>query len=70
MVFWQCFPFGTCSGGRDVRYDTKRDVFTEGREVEALRRMERIVGVRQRIEIRLSRASIEPGIFQVWSGRS
>ena len=35
----------------------------EGREVEALRRMERIVGVRQRIEIRLSRASIEPGIF-------
>ena len=35
----------------------------EGREVEALRRMERIAGVRQRIEIRLSRASIEPGIF-------
>ena len=35
----------------------------EGREVEALRRMERIAGIRQRIEIRLSRASIEPGIF-------
>jgi bla regulator protein BlaR1 len=37
----------------------------EGREVEALRRMERIAGIRQRIEIRLSHASIEPGIFGI-----
>ena len=37
----------------------------EGREVEALRRMEHIAGIRQRIEIRLSHASIEPGIFGI-----
>jgi bla regulator protein BlaR1 len=37
----------------------------KGREVEALRRTERIAGIRQRIEIRLSRASIEPGIFGI-----
>src|SRR5882762_11739613 len=35
----------------------------EGREVEALRRLERIGGMRKRIEILLSRASLEPGIF-------
>jgi bla regulator protein blaR1 len=37
----------------------------EGREVEALRRMERIAGVRRRIEIRLSRPPIEPGVFGI-----
>jgi bla regulator protein BlaR1 len=37
----------------------------EGREVESLRRMERIAGIWQRIEIRLSRTSIEPGIFGI-----
>jgi len=35
----------------------------EGREVEALRRLERKTGVRQRIELLLSRATQEPGIF-------
>jgi len=35
----------------------------EGREVEALRRMEFAAGIRKRTEIRLSQASIEPGIF-------
>jgi len=37
----------------------------EGREVESLRRMERIAGIRKQIEIRLSRASVEPGIFGI-----
>jgi TonB family protein len=36
-----------------------------GREVESLRRMERIAGIRKQIEIRLSRASVEPGIFGI-----
>lgn len=37
----------------------------EGREVEALRRLECIGRVRKRIEILLSRASLEPGIFGI-----
>jgi bla regulator protein blaR1 len=37
----------------------------EGREMEALRRLERLVEVRKRIEMRLSRASLEPGIFGI-----
>jgi bla regulator protein BlaR1 len=37
----------------------------EGREVEALRRLERIGGIRKRIEMLLSRASLEPGIFGI-----
>src|SRR5438552_2188031 len=37
----------------------------EGREVEALRRLERIGGMRKRIEMLLSRASLEPGIFGI-----
>ncbi len=37
----------------------------EGREVEALRRLERMGGTRRRIEILLSRASLEPGIFGI-----
>jgi len=36
-----------------------------GREVETLRRIEHILGRQKRIEIRLSRASIEPGIFGI-----
>jgi uncharacterized protein (TIGR03435 family) len=38
---------------------------TEGREVEALRRLERLAGVRKPIEIRLSASSLEPGIFGI-----
>src|SRR6266550_70702 len=37
----------------------------EGREVEALRRLERMGGMRTRIEMLLSRASLEPGIFGI-----
>jgi uncharacterized protein (TIGR03435 family) len=37
----------------------------EGRELEALRRMERLEGIRKPIEILLSRASLEPGIFGI-----
>jgi bla regulator protein BlaR1 len=36
-----------------------------GREVEALRRLERVGGVRKRIEMLVSRASLEPGIFGI-----
>jgi bla regulator protein BlaR1 len=39
---------------------------TEGREVEALRRLERVVGLRQPVEIRLSHTTLEPGMFG-WS---
>jgi bla regulator protein BlaR1 len=38
----------------------------EGREVEALRRLERRGGIRKRIEILLSRESMEPGILGVF----
>jgi uncharacterized protein (TIGR03435 family) len=37
----------------------------EGREVEALRRLERAGGLRKRIEILVSPASLEPGIFGI-----
>jgi bla regulator protein BlaR1 len=37
----------------------------EGREVEALRRLERLGGMRERIEILVSPASLEPGIFGI-----
>jgi bla regulator protein BlaR1 len=37
----------------------------EGREVEALRRLEQAGGVRRKIEIFLSRASLEPGILGI-----
>ncbi len=37
----------------------------QGREVEALLRVERIGGMRKRIEILLSRTSLEPGIFGI-----
>jgi len=37
----------------------------EGREVEALRKMERLEGIRNPIEMRLSEASLEPGIFGI-----
>ena len=37
----------------------------QGREVEALRRIERIAGIPRRIEILLSSASLEPGIFGI-----
>jgi bla regulator protein blaR1 len=36
---------------------------SEGREVETLRRVERVTGVRQPVEFLLSRTMLEPGIF-------
>lgn len=38
---------------------------SEGREVEALRRMERAGGIRRQIEMLSSRATLEPGIFGI-----
>jgi bla regulator protein blaR1 len=35
----------------------------EGREIETLRRLERTSGIRQRVEMLLSRSTLEPGIF-------
>jgi bla regulator protein BlaR1 len=40
-------------------------LMTEGREVDALRRLEHEGGIRRRIEMLLSRASLEPGIFGI-----
>jgi bla regulator protein BlaR1 len=37
----------------------------EGREVEALRRLEHVGGIRRRIKMLLTRASLEPGIFGI-----
>ena len=37
----------------------------EGREVEALRRAERVAGIRKRIELLSSPSSLEPGIFGI-----
>jgi bla regulator protein BlaR1 len=37
----------------------------EGREIEALRRMERIAGIRTPIELLSSKATLEPGIFGI-----
>ena len=37
----------------------------EGREVRALRRVERTAGMRRRIDLFLSRASLEPGVFGI-----
>ena len=39
--------------------------YKQGREVEALRRLEQAGGVRRKIEIFLSRASLEPGILGI-----
>jgi len=38
---------------------------SDGREVGALRRMEQIAGIRKPIELLMSRASLEPGIFGI-----
>lgn len=37
----------------------------EGREMEALRRLERITGIRKPVELRSSTSSLEPGIFGI-----
>ena len=37
----------------------------EGREVEALRRLERVTGISKQIEMRVSQTTLEPGIFGI-----
>lgn len=41
------------------------ETLSEGREVEALRRVEQMRGMRGQVELRLSRTSLEPGIFGI-----
>jgi beta-lactamase regulating signal transducer with metallopeptidase domain len=47
----------------------------EGREVETLRRLERVIGIRNETKVLLSRSLVEPGIFGIagsvliWSER-
>jgi bla regulator protein BlaR1 len=41
------------------------DPLREGREVGALRRLERVGGIRKQVDMLLSRASLEPGIFGI-----
>jgi bla regulator protein blaR1 len=38
---------------------------TEGREIEALRRLERIAGIQRAVQLRSSSSSLEPGIFGI-----
>jgi bla regulator protein BlaR1 len=55
-----------CVGWRRVAVALREAVpLREGREIEALRRLERTGGMRKRIEMFLSRASLEPGIFGI-----
>jgi bla regulator protein blaR1 len=44
----------------------KASPLLEGREVKLLRHVETVVGVRKPIELRLSQASLEPGIFGIF----
>ena len=58
--------FVWCARWRRISEATRAAVpLREGREVEALRRAERFVGMRHGIEMRLSQASLEPGIFGI-----
>jgi len=55
-----------CVGWRRVAVALREAVpLREGREIEALRRLERTGGMRKRIEMFLSRASLEPGVFGI-----
>ena len=38
----------------------------DGRELEALRRLERIVGIRQQLAVVTSDTSLEPGVFGIF----
>jgi len=59
LVLW-------CVRWRRVSAATKHAVpLQEGREVEVLRRMERIGGIRRPLAMLLSRTSLEPGIFGI-----
>jgi bla regulator protein BlaR1 len=67
---WLCgflvLVFGWCVRWRRISAAIREAVpLGEGREVEALRRVERRGGIRKPIEMFLSRASLEPGIFGI-----
>ena len=61
------FSYGRSAGGgfpRHIAAQSQR--LHDGREVGALRRVERMsTGIRKPIELLLSRASLEPGIFGI-----
>src|ERR1700733_10669111 len=53
-----------CLRWRKISADIRGAVpLREGREVDALRRAMRVTGIRQQIQLLLSRATLEPGIF-------
>jgi bla regulator protein blaR1 len=53
-----------CVRWRRISADIRGSVpLCEGREVDALRRAEHVTGIRKRVEMLLSRATLEPGIF-------
>jgi bla regulator protein blaR1 len=55
-----------CTCWRTISAAIRQSVpLREGREVEALRRMEQAGGIRRQIEMLLSSASLEPGIFGI-----
>jgi bla regulator protein blaR1 len=69
-IIWLCgfavVLFVWCIRLRRVTRATKAATpLTAGREVQALRRVARVAGIRKPIEILLSRASLEPGIFGI-----
>jgi bla regulator protein blaR1 len=58
--------FVWCTRWRRISLAIQQGVpLREGREVEALRRLERTGGIRKPIQMFLSRASLEPGIFGI-----
>jgi len=53
-----------CLRWRKISADIRGAVpLREGREVDALRRAEHVTGIRQQVQLLLSRATLEPGIF-------
>jgi bla regulator protein blaR1 len=70
LVVWLCgflmVVLVWCVRWRRISAAVRKAVpLREGREVEALRRLERIAGMTKRIEMLLSRTSLEPGIFGI-----
>ncbi len=58
--------FQSCSRWRRISATARASVpLTEGRELEALRRLERIAGIRKPVQLFSSKSSLEPGIFGI-----
>ncbi|MGH9401800.1 MAG: TIGR03435 family protein, partial [Terriglobia bacterium] len=71
VVVWLCglmaVLFVWCARWRRMSRACRAAVpLREGREVESLRRMERMAGIRKPIQLLLSRSSLEPGIFGIF----